>query len=77
MGFSLTSPSGLFTNMFLHVSINNQIILINRKEAYASPNSSTKPQTTKKAKNKKRSNTPKSLHTFASTIPKRYYEQIC
>jgi hypothetical protein len=40
MGFSLTSPynelfisppSGLFTNMFLHVRINNKIISINRK----------------------------------------------
>jgi hypothetical protein len=51
MGFSLTSPynglfksppSGLFTNKFLHVSINNKIIFINRKEAYTFPNSSTK-----------------------------------
>jgi hypothetical protein len=42
MGFSLTSPSGLFTNKFLHVNINNKIILINKKEAYASPNSPTK-----------------------------------
>jgi hypothetical protein len=33
---------GLFTNKFLHVNINNKIILINRKEAYASPNSPTK-----------------------------------
>jgi hypothetical protein len=41
MSFSLTSsynglfkssPSGLFTNKFLHVSINNKIIFINRKE---------------------------------------------
>jgi hypothetical protein len=52
MGFSLTSPyngiftnippSGLFTSRLLHVSINNKINLINRKETYASPNSSTK-----------------------------------
>jgi hypothetical protein len=51
MGFSLTSscnglfkssPSGLFTNKFLHVSINNKIISINRKEAYTIPDSSTK-----------------------------------
>jgi hypothetical protein len=51
MGFSLTSPynglfklspSGLFTNKFLHISINNKIISINRKEAYTVPNSSTK-----------------------------------
>jgi hypothetical protein len=42
-GFSLTSPyNGLFTNKFLHVKINNKIILINRKEACTSPNSSTK-----------------------------------
>jgi hypothetical protein len=42
MGFSLTSqyngpfkspPSGLYTNKVLHVSINNKIIYINRKEA--------------------------------------------
>jgi hypothetical protein len=51
MGFSLTSPynglfksppNGIFTNKFLHVSINNKIISINRKEAYTVPNSSTK-----------------------------------
>jgi hypothetical protein len=43
MGFSLTSPyNGLFTNKSLHVSINNKIISINRKETYAVPNSSTK-----------------------------------
>jgi hypothetical protein len=51
MGFSLMSPynglfklppSGLFTNKFLHVSINNKIIFINRKETYTFPNSSTK-----------------------------------
>jgi hypothetical protein len=51
MGFSLTSPynglfksspSGLFTNKFLRVILNNKIIFINRKEAYAFPNSSTK-----------------------------------
>jgi hypothetical protein len=51
MGFSLTSPykglfksfpSGLFTNKFLHVSTNNKIISINRKEAYTVSNSSTK-----------------------------------
>jgi hypothetical protein len=32
---------------FLQVSINNQIIFINRKEAYTGPNSSTKSQTIK------------------------------
>jgi hypothetical protein len=51
MGFSLTSPynglfksppSGLFTNKFLHVSINNKTIFINRKEAYTFSTSSTK-----------------------------------
>jgi hypothetical protein len=51
MGFSLissynglfkSSPSGLFTNKFLHVSINNKIISINRKEAYTVANSSRK-----------------------------------
>jgi hypothetical protein len=51
MGFSLTSPynglfksspSGLFTNKFLHVSINNKIIFLNIKEAYTFPYSSTK-----------------------------------
>jgi hypothetical protein len=42
MGFSNHPPSGLFTNKFLHVSINNKIIFINRKEAYTVPNSSTK-----------------------------------
>jgi hypothetical protein len=42
MGFSNHPPSGLFTNKFLHVSINNKIIFINRKEAYTFPNSSTK-----------------------------------
>jgi hypothetical protein len=47
MGFSNHPPSGFFTNKFLHVSINNKIISINRKEVYTVPNSSTKPQTTK------------------------------
>jgi hypothetical protein len=51
MGFSLTfpynrlfksSPCRLFTNKFLHVSLNNKIIFINRKEAYKVPNSSKK-----------------------------------
>jgi hypothetical protein len=43
ISFSLTSPyNGLFTNKFLHVSINNKIISINRNEAYRVPNSSTK-----------------------------------
>jgi hypothetical protein len=41
-GFFKSSPSGLFTNKFLHISINNKIISINRKEAYTIPNSSTK-----------------------------------
>jgi hypothetical protein len=40
MGFSNHPPSGLFTNKFLHVSINNKIISINRKEACTVPNSS-------------------------------------
>jgi hypothetical protein len=47
MGFSNHPPSGLFTNKFLHISINNKIISINRKETYTVSNSSTKPQTTK------------------------------
>jgi hypothetical protein len=42
MGFSNHPPSGLFTNKLLHVSINNKIISINRKEAYTVPNSSIK-----------------------------------
>jgi hypothetical protein len=42
MGFSNHPPSGLFTNKFLQVSINNKIISINKKEAYIVPNSSTK-----------------------------------
>jgi hypothetical protein len=51
MGFSLTSPykglfksspSGLFANKFLYVSINTKIISINRKEAYTVTNSSIK-----------------------------------
>jgi hypothetical protein len=41
-GLFKSSPSGLFTNKFLHVSINNKIIFINRKEAYTFLNSSTK-----------------------------------
>jgi hypothetical protein len=41
-GFSNHPPSGLFINKFLHVSINNKIIFINRKEAYTFPNSSIK-----------------------------------
>jgi hypothetical protein len=42
MGFSNHPPSGLFTNKFLHVNINNKIITMNRKEAYTVLNSSTK-----------------------------------
>jgi hypothetical protein len=42
MDFSNHPPSGIFTNKFLHVNINNKIISINRKEAYTIPNSSTK-----------------------------------
>jgi hypothetical protein len=42
MGFSNHPLSGLLTNKFLHVSINNKIISINRKEAYTVLNSSTK-----------------------------------
>jgi hypothetical protein len=42
MNFSNYLPSGLFTNKLLHVSINNKIISINRKEAYTVFNSSTK-----------------------------------
>jgi hypothetical protein len=41
MGISNHPPSGLFSNKFLHVSINNKIIFINTKEAYTFPNSST------------------------------------
>jgi hypothetical protein len=41
-GLFKSSPSGLFTNKFLHVSINNKIISIDRKEVYTVPNSSTK-----------------------------------
>jgi hypothetical protein len=75
MGFSLTSPynelfksspSGLFTNKFLHVSINNKIISINRKEAYIVPNNSTKA-----TNNKIRSSTrtlSKPQHTFIDAI---------
>jgi hypothetical protein len=45
MGFSLTTPyngllnpplSGLFTNKFLHISIINKIISINRKSIHSS-----------------------------------------
>jgi hypothetical protein len=42
MGFSNHPPNGLFTNKFLHVSINNKIIFINKEEAYTFPNSYTK-----------------------------------
>jgi hypothetical protein len=42
IGFSNHTHSRLFTNKFLHVSINNKIISINRKEAYIVSNSSTK-----------------------------------
>jgi hypothetical protein len=42
MGFLNHPPSGHFTNKFLHISINNKIISINRKEAYTVPNSFTK-----------------------------------
>jgi hypothetical protein len=42
MGFSNHHPSGLFTNKFRHVSINNKIISKNREEACTIPNSSTK-----------------------------------
>jgi hypothetical protein len=42
MGVSNNPSSGLFTNKFLHVSINNKIIFINKKEAYTFPTSSTK-----------------------------------
>jgi hypothetical protein len=56
MGFSLISPynglfksslSGIFTNKFLHVRINNKIISINKKEASTISNSSTKVSTDK------------------------------
>jgi hypothetical protein len=61
MGFSLTSPyNWLFTNKFLHVNINNKIILISRKEAYASPNSPTKTTNNKKVhKQQNKVNIPK------------------
>jgi hypothetical protein len=42
MGFLNHPTSGLFTNKFLHININNKIISINRKEACTVPNSSTK-----------------------------------
>jgi hypothetical protein len=42
MGFSNHPPSELFTNKFLHISINNKIISINIKEVYTIPNSSIK-----------------------------------
>jgi hypothetical protein len=42
MGFSNHPPGGLFINKSLHVSINNKILSINRKEVYTVPNSSTK-----------------------------------
>ena len=67
MAFSLTSPSWLFTNKFLHVNINNKINLINKKEAYTTPKSSTKI-----TNNKIRLTHQKSLHTFVDAIPKRY-----
>jgi hypothetical protein len=57
MGFSNHPPSGLFTNKLLHVSINNKIIFINRKEAYTFPNSSTNLQTINKVINNKISQT--------------------
>jgi hypothetical protein len=47
MGFLNHPPSGLFTNKFLHISINNKIISINRKEAYIVPNSFTKARNNK------------------------------
>jgi hypothetical protein len=71
MGFSNHPLSDLFTNKSLHVNINNKIIYINRKEAYAVTNSSTKA-----ANNKIRSSTrkqdehsQKSQHTFVDVIP--------
>jgi hypothetical protein len=42
MGFSNHPLGELFTNKFLHVTINNKIISIKRKEAYKVTNSSTK-----------------------------------
>jgi hypothetical protein len=42
MGLSNHPLSGHFTNKFTHVSINNKIISINRKETYTVLNSSTK-----------------------------------
>jgi hypothetical protein len=42
MAFSNHPPGGLFTNNFLHVSINNKIMSINRKASYRVPNSSIK-----------------------------------
>jgi hypothetical protein len=42
MGFSNHPPVGFSLTSSLHVSINNKIISINRKEAYTVPNSSRK-----------------------------------
>jgi hypothetical protein len=65
MGFSNHPPSGLFTNKFLHVSINNIIISINRKEAYTVSNSSTKAtKQQNKVINNKISGTPSKTTTY-------------
>jgi hypothetical protein len=40
MSFKIIPLVGFSTNKFLHVSINNKIIFINKKEAYTVPNSS-------------------------------------
>jgi hypothetical protein len=61
MGFSNHPPSWLFTNKFLHVSINNKIISINRKEAYTIFNSSIKD-----TNNKRRSSTRKHTNKIRS-----------
>jgi hypothetical protein len=70
MGFSNHPPSGLFTNKFLRVSINNKIISINRKEAYIIPNSSTKAtkQQNKVNNNKISQTLSKPQHTFVDAI---------
>jgi hypothetical protein len=70
MGFSNHPPSGLFTNKFLHVSINNKIISI-KKEAYTVSNSSTKATNNKirSSTRKYTKHTQNPPHTFIDAIP--------
>jgi hypothetical protein len=71
MGLSNHPPSGLFTNKFLHISINNKIIFINRKEAYTFSNSSTKATNNKimSSTTKQVKHSQKLQHTFIDAIP--------